>query len=353
MKLLYLSSHAILEYDQTKLWTDLGYDVFSIGAYTDPRNPAVDLRPAIDAVYHEDLAELCHYQRVQYGDRPPEYPVIDWAKANLHQGLIDWADTIIVDCYPESWIAFNWPRIRDKRVIWRTIGQSGYETELKMQQLRKDGLQIVRYSPAEKRAYGVYDWFAGEDALIRFGKDPADWYGWRGDDPVVGNLAQHDPMPHGRDQWLSWPWFEAATKGLPVKFAGPNSEKIGGLGALDYEAMREYLRSIRAYCYTGTKPASYTLGLIEAMMTGVPVVSIGKEAFGMGDLFEGHEIAFMSYGGASQARTWLESMLDDGEVAWTFGEMGRQRAIDRFGVETIGAQWLDLLGAPVRETVAA
>jgi hypothetical protein len=56
--------------------------------------------------------------------------------------------------------------------------------------------------------------------------------------------------------------------------------------------MRDYLRRIRAYLYTGTQPASYTLGLIEAMMTGVPVVSIGPDHMTwQRDLFEGHEIA--------------------------------------------------------------
>jgi hypothetical protein len=59
--------------------------------------------------------------------------------------------------------------------------------------------------------------------------------------------------------------------------------------------MRATLRRARAYLYTGTQPASYTLGLIEAMMTGVPVVSIGPSwmrVFPYGhELFEGHELA--------------------------------------------------------------
>jgi hypothetical protein len=350
MNILYLSSHAILEYDQVKLWTDLGYNVFSIGAYSDPRNPAVDLRPAIDAPYYSDLAALCHEQRVKHASQSADYPVIDWAKADLHQGVIHWADTIIVDCYPESWIALNWNRIREKRVIWRTIGQSGYETEVRMKRLHAEGLQIVRYSPAERRAYGQFDWFAGEDALIRFGKDPADWYGWTGENAVVGNLAQHDPTPHGRDQWLHWGWFEEATKGLPVSFAGPNSEKIGGLGALPYEEMRQYLRLIRVYLYTGTVPASYTLGLIEAMMTGVPVVSIGPDAFGQGPLFEGHEIAEHGDGGwresSMAARVVLDSLLHHDERARAWSDYQHHRAVDLFGIDTIGRQWLDFLGSP-------
>jgi glycosyltransferase involved in cell wall biosynthesis len=75
---------------------------------------------------------------------------------------------------------------------------------------------------------------------------------------------------------------------------GPGSEDIGGPGALTYDEMRGWLRRARVYLYTGTQPASYTLGLIEAMMTGIPVVSIGPswmDVFPYGpDLFEGHEL---------------------------------------------------------------
>jgi hypothetical protein len=352
MNLLYLSSHAILEYDQTKLWTDLGYDVFSIGAYTNPQEPAVALRQAVPrATYYRDLAELCHAQRIKHDGQDIGYPIIDWAKADLHPDVVDWAETVIVDCYPESWIPLNWPKFTGKRVIWRTIGQSSPGNEELLATYRPRGLEIVRYSPNER----VMPGFAGEDALIRFAKDPADWYGWTGARAVIGNLAQHDGTPHARDPFLHWDWITQATAGLPFEYGGPNSEKTGGIGALDYEAMRVWLRGIRAYVYSGTMPASYTLALIEAMMTGVPVVSIGKAAFGFGDLFEADEIAGESANDALMTRLDLEQLLRSEQIASLWSSRARQRAIDLFGVETIGKQWLDYLGAPVPkpEMVAA
>ena len=42
MNVLLLTSHSIAEYDDLRMLTDLGYNVFSIGAYTDPRNPTDD-----------------------------------------------------------------------------------------------------------------------------------------------------------------------------------------------------------------------------------------------------------------------------------------------------------------------
>lgn len=348
MNILSLGSHGVLEYDQVKLWSDLGYDVFSPGGYEEPAKPATDMRPAIlTAPDHPELRALCHAQRVSHGADGIEY-AIDWAKADLHPDLIDWADVIIVDCYPERWIASNWERIKGKRVIWRTIGQSLPEGENLMLHFRRQGLEIVRYSPAEKRAFESLQ-YAGEDAVIRFGKDPADWYGWTGEDARVLNFTQHDREPHGRDRWTNWAFWEAATKGLPAVFAGPNSEVTGGYGPAGYDEMRQMLRSFRAYLYTGTQPASYTLGLIEAMMTGIPVVSIGGKAWGWPELFEAHELAAHGEDDPQRARKMLDDHLHN--ASDTDCRLAQQQqAIDMFSTDTIGRQWLDYLGSPATVT---
>jgi glycosyltransferase involved in cell wall biosynthesis len=348
MNVLLLTSHSIAEYDDLRMLSDLGYDVFSIGAYTNPGEPGDDKRPALpDVPYHPELEALCWEQRSWHGGDDPGF-VIDWAKGDLHPAIVDWADAIIVHHFPEAWIAGQWDRIRDKRVIWRTCGQSDPRLEAAMARL--DGLEIVRYSPKE-RNLGNY---AGETALIRFGKYPEDWGGWTGHWPVVGNVSQHAPEPHGRDDALNWRFWEEATQGLPRTFAGPHSEKIGGIGALSYDEMRDYLRRIRAYLYTGTQPASYTLGLIEAMMTGVPVVSIGPgHMTWQRGLFEGHELVqfnpveeFGSSDDPGEAREMLRYLLESEMGAAIVGAWTRATAIELFGIETVGPQWREFLGDP-------
>ena len=110
--------------------------------------------------------------------------------------------------------------------------------------------------------------------------------------------------------------------------------------------MLGWLRRARCYLYTGTQPASYTLGLIEAMMTGIPVVSIGPSWMGVfpygPDLFEGREIALRGGDDPKAVRHTLAALL-------TYPDPNppeRLRAIDLFGRETIAAQWRDFLGAP-------
>ena len=329
MNILLLASHAVAEYDDLRMFTDLGYDTFAPGGYEVPGTHGEGIRPPLlDAPSHPDLVARLHETRAANGDPGP---YIDWGKARLHDDIIDWADVIICHHFPRVWIGEQWNRIRHKRVIWRTCGQSDPSLERDMAEL--DGLQIVRYSPAERRYFESVGAFAGEDALIRFGKYPADYGPWIGDRIVVGNVTQDMAA---RGDACGYGYWEAATHGLPTQPAGKGSEAMGGLGQLSYEDMIDYLRHIRVYLYTGTTPASYTLGLIEAMLSGVPVVSIGPDDWsGPPELFEGHDIAGLFAVGVEEAHDLLELHL---KVSTPYIDP-RTRAIDLFDVATVGPQW--------------
>lgn len=334
MNILLLLAHSIEEHDQIRLLSGLGYDVFSIGGYIDPAHPHDPKRPALpDAPYHPDLRDAV--------DALDTRDNLRFAKERIPDAVLDWADTIICHHYEHTWLVPQWERIRHKRVIWRTVGQSTEGNERMMAPLRAEGLQILRYSPKERNIPG----YAGEDGLIRFYKDPAEWHGWTGESPQVTNITQHLRQ---REPFTNWNFWEAATEGLSRVPAGPGSEDIGGTGEITFPVMKELLREMRCYLYTGTQPASYTLGLIEAMMTGIPVVSIGPShmtIFPYGpDLFEGHEITRLWHDTPAGARAAVVDLLNDWDLARSIGAEQRTRAIDLFGMETIGAQWKAFLG---------
>jgi len=342
MHIALLTSHSIAEYDDLRMLTDLGYDVFSIGAYTNPWLPTDDKRPALDSVspVHSDFARLCDEQREKHGGEDQSF-VIDWAKGDLHPDIIDWADAIICHHFPVPWILAQWAKFKGKRVIWRTCGQSNAELEGAMGEARKHGLEIVRYSPKE-RALGNY---AGEDAIIRFGKYPEDFPAWTGEVSRVVNVTQHLYQRHPATNWEFW---EVTTNHpdyapLPRLPIGPGSEVIGGIGEVTTDEMYRLLATSRAYLYTGTQPASYTLGLIEAMMVGTPVVSIGPSWMVQPDLFE-WELAPFAYDDPAEANGRLTKLLGDLDYARVISGPHRRRAIETFGIETIGPQWKAYLG---------
>ena len=359
MNLLLLLAHSIEEHDQLKLLSGLGYDVFSIGGYINPAAPHDPKRPPLpDVPYHPEL------QAVVDGLGTPDN--LTAAKVRIPDDLIDWADAIIVHHYEHTWLAPQWDRIKHKRVIWRTVGQSVEGNEAMMAPLHRQGLQIVRYSPMERNIPN----YAGEDALIRFYKDPDEWTGWTGEWPGVINITQHLAQ---REPYTNYGFWREATKGLalpngaddgpPPPFAlplGPGSEAIGGPGSLTLDEMHGWLRRARAYLYTGTQPASYTLGLIEAGMTGIPIVSIGASwmrIFPYGHLL--FEAAAHQYGGEhrpgivswdrtfddpAKARQKLSDLLTHDDMAVNISRHQRSDFIELFGKDTIGRQWAEFLG---------
>lgn len=357
-------SHSIESYDQLRLYTELGYEAVDIGGYINPHSPHDPKRPALpNAPYFPEV------QRAVDELGTPDN--LGAAQAHIPDAILEWLgdDGVLIYHHYLERLVGQWDRIRDwmhgasgRRVIWRTVGQSVEHNERMMAPLHRDGLEIVRYSPKERNIPG----YAGEDALIRFYKDPDEWCGWTGDwlldhndfGPVVGgdtgkpfvtNITQHLAQ---REPYTNHAFWEIATNGLPRVAAGPGSEVIGGIGEMSPEMMHKLLRGARAYLYTGTQPASYTLGLIEAMTTGIPVVSIGPKwhnIFPYGpDLFEGHEIvgAPLWSDDPEDARRKLRPFLESADFARPWGETIRREAIELFGKDKIGAQWKEYLGAP-------
>lgn len=333
-------SHAIEEYQQLDLLSGLGYEVASIGGYIDPAHPHSDMRPALPNVPMVAAVK-------DAVDALGTTDNLGAAQANIPDAIFDWlgSDGIIIFHHYLERLYGQWPRVKEwgGRVIWRSVGQSIEHNERMAAPYRKAGLERIAYSPKEANipSYG------GHDALIRFWVDPAEYDGWTGNIARVINITQHLRQ---RDPYTNWGFWDAATDGLDAMPLGPGSHAIGGPGPLDYTEMQWWLRHARAYLYTGTQPASYTLGLIEAMMTGIPIVSIGPShmsIFPYGpDLFEGHELANGYADDPAEAQGMLTRLLDNRGFAHEASRVIRARAIELFGKEQIAAQWRDYLGTP-------
>src|SRR5690606_22023954 len=150
--------------------------------------------------------------------------------------------------------------------------------------------------------------------------------------------------------------FATLAYGFHAHVYGPGNEAAGALdgGPLGYEEMKQKLREARAYVYTGTKPACYTLGLVEALMTGVPVVALGPVWGDAGwGTYEVHEIIRDGVDGLvsddlAYLKQAIRRLLDDPALAARIGGQGRQRGIELFGKAVVMAQWIAFLHRPHR-----
>jgi len=323
MRILYLSCHAINEYEDVLLFTELGHEVLSQGAYSDPDNPGEKARPSLPEAYHNE--KLKPFLKLAWGDPIP-------------QPLIDWADLIYI-LGIEAWLPPNWNRIKHKHVVFRSIGQAVEGTERVLARYRPEGLKIVRYSEFERSIPG----YTGADATIRFYKDPNEYKGWTGEKKQVITVAQ---AMKTREDALKFSVFEACTRGFPRALYGFSNQNVSELpwgGALTYAELKEALRQNRVFFYTCTFPAPYTMGFMEAWMTGTPVVSIGPKLAGWPWFEVPHLIVNGVNGFTSDSydelRNYVSMLLEDYELAKKVSCQGREKAIQLFGKEPIKTAW--------------
>lgn len=335
MKIHYISCHAILEYDEVSLFTELGHQVFSNGVYMYPEGHPLLPRPGIkNGAFFPELIDLAR--------RVP--------KTELPKELIEPFDVIIImdGHHVPDILRLNWTSMRHKKVVLRMIGQSLPGKEKALQEYVDEGLKVVRYSPMEANLKN----YARSEAIIRFYKDPEEFHNWNGNDLKVVNTSQ---TLKGRRDFCGYDFMMKVGPGFPFKVYGSGNEDLGEFngGEIPYELLKGQLRDARVFLYGGTWPASYTLGFIEAWMTGIPVVSINKDLWKHKDnsdidLFEIPKLIATGDNGfvardVVHAKEIIERLLGQDDYARKIGEAGRQEAIRVFGKEKIKGEWNALL----------
>lgn len=331
MKILYISVHSTLEYDELRMFLSLGHEVFSLhGAYQlwqgDGKRPPIDHKIDTHLV---DIAMQC-------------------SREKIHEELCAWADVIFF-MHRTDWIKDNWDKMKGKKVVLRTIGQNTEHNERDIEPLRRKGLKIVRMSETEKTIPN----YQGDDAIIRFYKDEDEFNNWQGNTIQIVNVSQAmfgNEKVHSRGDHMSIDVFRKIVDKLPWKIFGPdneNAENHNG-GILSYEDMKNMLRFNRVFLYTGTEPSPYTLSFIEAMMCGIPIVALGMNLWNTvytnQKTYEIPKIIINGLNGyisdsIDELRGNIDKLLNDQDLARRIGQQGRMDAIKYFGKSSISSQW--------------
>ncbi len=347
MRVLYLSCHEVLEWDELCMFTEMQVDghpleVFSMGAFTNPTQSGGYMRTVIPhGKYYPDLFGIA----------------MQSDKDNIHPELLQWADVVIMmhnSAIPsqkeqQRWLVRNWQKFTENncKVIWRSIGQSTPAIETELQGYKKYGLNIVRYSPLEEKL----PHYAGQDTLIRFAKDSEEFDNWVGTKKQVITIAQSYKK---RGDHLGFPIFEKITDGFSRRVYGTENADLGEMngGSPTYGELKQILREARVFFYFGTIPAPYTLSIMEAMMTGIPVVAVGKKlrshnAYG----WENYEIPDIIVNGVNgfcsdnveELKQHIKNLMEDDELAQRISIAGRKTAIELWDKTQRMAEWSDFL----------
>jgi glycosyltransferase involved in cell wall biosynthesis len=117
-------------------------------------------------------------------------------------------------------------------------------------------------------------------------------------------------------------------------------------GIASPEWHQQLLRDHCAAFVTGTWPAPYTLGFVEAWMTGIPVVHVGRRRFAQ-DTIGAFEIDRLIRHGESgflvddvdEARAVFHELMSDHNLCEQVSNEGRKAAIKHFGRATATEKW--------------
>lgn len=341
MRILYMPCHIILEYDEVRLLKDLGHEVFSVGGYCDPRKPHNNMRPPLN--FDADPMVLSMFYHMCHQNFLKGIPEGDCGK-HFTKEFIDNFDCIIV-VHRMDWIKLNWDLFKSKLVILRTIGQNTSINEDSLKYCIDKGVKIVRYSPKERQLKN----YAGEDIVLRFFKYNSDF---KKRDVVNKNAMTFGQSVKFREKFCFGDCMEMVSKQVPYKLYGPENQLYNFNGGfLSYDEQIQMLSNTSVYFYTGTYPAQYTLNFIEAMLSGIPIVSIGTEItedFCEPFPFEVPDIlstvySDLCFNNINQISNRLNELIQNEKLNGIISEKQLKVAYDLFSVERNKFDWNDFL----------
>lgn len=289
------SCHASLEYDQARMFHNLGFQVggsFDIGSNQRPKISGVTDRNAIPADFN---LVLLH--------QVPDY--------HLHmEGLL----------------------MQGKRVVLSAFGQSDtwqYEAVANLCRTWPHGY-VSAYSEKDYRLHVEKGCPIEKIRLIRFGKYQDDFSPWIGESGMA-YAAGNDI--HNRGGGCGWELLNKVRQSVPVVLSGKNTEQVGGLGEITEEKMRELMRTSACFISFGTAPAAFVMTQMEAWLAGCPTV-IYNNGFGIaGEGLDG--IVCGSVDEVCQNAWRLIRSPADRQAA----HLDSLKNATKFDVKVIGPQW--------------
>jgi glycosyltransferase involved in cell wall biosynthesis len=311
----------------------------------EPRILLVPMHPGIQ--YHFarvglPTSILGHWDQFQYWRPKPSNVfnlISQYAPQHLTFGLSDYRRLLDeIPSYPElfdvAWLHFPW----QLKLFWNDpIGRKIYfaakEDELSVEEwgrlLGRSDFVVVSYyrrtTEWVKRTFGV------QLQEIQLGVCPHDYGDW------TGSRRQILTVIHS---WKERGWhyadYREATRRLPAIHVDHLDKSQATVG---YAALLELFRECRVYLHDGER--EYTIVLIEAMMTGMPIVSFalpGIEAYVI------HGVNGFVGRDADEIRDYCELLLNDHSLAARFGAASRSLACKQHHEARWRADWRRLIG---------
>jgi len=339
MRLLYMSCHETLEHDELIIFEKLGFQVFSIGHYTNPATPVhASITGPLPIQRDEEAWSIFNY----YHDYEALCDRLMTIKAGFHnpymfkvnENLAKLFDAVYVGYYEEN-LSINWDSFKDKFIILRTIGQKNMH---RSEHVINNNVKRVFLSPRERYLHGYKP-----DAVIRQYVDTNFYQGWNGNTNTVLTVNK---WLRKRGQVSCWDIYQYVTKDYDRLVIGFGNEDIEyAKSNISQEEIQKYRQQAGACFSTASKPGAVTYTFIEAMSTGMPVITIGpKLGNDVYPTFEAHEFIENGVNGfwsddPTELKDYIGLVLKDKKLAHQIGNEARKTALKHFSFEKISNDW--------------
>lgn len=167
--------------------------------------------------------------------------------------------------------------------------------------------------------------------------DPDQYGGYRGELAVALRVASQVSVRRDR---FAWDLHLSALDGLPWHWAGTDSKDSRAQPAESWQALKELYRSHRLFVHTAADKLEdgYNLALLEAMASGMPVVTTAHDNSPVSNGING----FVG-SDAATLRAGVLRLLSDHELARRMGAEARRAVIERFPVDRFCQRWREAL----------
>jgi hypothetical protein len=341
LNILYLACHETLEYDDVRMFTEMGHRVFSVGGLANPDGPQPATRPTMAGFHSRD------WWSAFAGDASN-----DLTAKRVTREFAQRFDVAVVNHDP-ALLDTNMGALSGMPIVFRSIGQSNYHREAILAR-HLDAVHVVRYSQKE---VGLPN-FCRTDRVIYFAKFLTDYPRWDGGSRAI---TFHNSFPTRAT--VSVPTlsqYDEIARSGPFDLYGfwnDGVEAWRGLASADQQL--ELFRTAGAYVYVYSVPPSYTLSLVEAMLVGVPVVApsasavrsiLGATADACGFTAARYEVSefldhdpSLIWNTANEVPFRVRALLEEPERSQVISQRLRSKASALFDVRKVAPQWQQLL----------
>jgi glycosyltransferase involved in cell wall biosynthesis len=138
-----------------------------------------------------------------------------------------------------------------------------------------------------------------------------------------------------RGRITGWDIFERVRAEIPIDLAGMGTEKYGGLGEVLFPRLNAFTTRYR-FLFNPIRHTSFGLSVCEAMMAGMPVVSLATTEYA--NLLMNGESAFINTD-VDVLITNMKVLLNDLPLATAMGQQARALAMEQFNMKRFIREW--------------